>query len=91
MIVAGVGITYMLGRPMTVRPAMVSKFNTAAQIALAALVLLALAMDADWPGTVTAMVWVTALLTAASLVLYTVQWTRHVGAEDAEPPRGASE
>lgn len=81
VIVAGVLITYLLHRPMTVRPAMVSKFNTAAQIGLAALVLLSLALEADWPRTIGALVWITAVLTAASLVLYTWQWTRHVGTE----------
>ena len=82
VIVAGVLITYMIGRPMTVRPALVSKFNTAAQIALAALVLLSLALGAHWPGPITVLVWTTAVLTAASLMLYTLQWTRHVGADE---------
>ena len=81
VIVAGVLLTYVISRPVTVRPALVSKFNTAAQIGLAALVLLSLALDAAWPRTISVMVWITALLTLASLVLYTWQWARHVGAE----------
>ena len=84
VIVSGVLITYLLGHPMTVRPALVSKFNTAAQIALAALVLLALALEARWPVAIGLLVWTTALLTAASLVLYTGQWLRHVGADANE-------
>lgn len=81
VIVAGVLITHMIGRPMSVRPAFVSKVNTVAQIALAALVLLSLAIEGDWPVAIGALVWLTAALTLASLMLYTWQWTRHVGTE----------
>ena len=81
VIVAGVGVAQLVGRPMPVRPLMVSKINTAAQIALAALVMLALAVDEPMTMAVTALVWTVAISTAASLAAYTVEWTRHIGAE----------
>ena len=83
VIVAGLAIATMLGRPMDVRPALVSKANTAAQIALAGVVLLSLALGESWPLTIGTLVWTTAALTFASLLLYTRRWMRHVGAEES--------
>ena len=81
VILAGLGVAELLGRPMPVRPLMVSKVNTAAQIGLAALVMLALALGEPMTMMVTALVWIVAASTAASLAAYTVEWTRHIGAE----------
>ena len=81
VIVAGVGIATLLGRPMQVRPHIVSKVNTALQIALAGLVLLALALGRPLDVMVATLVWTTAIFTALSLAVYTVEWTRHIGAE----------
>lgn len=81
VIVAGVGVAQLIGRPMPVRPLMVSKVNTAAQIALAALVMLSLAMAEPMPLTITVLVWTVAVSTALSLAAYTLEWTRHIGAE----------
>ena len=81
VIVAGLGVAQLLGRPMPVRPLMVSKVNTAAQIGLAAFVMLALALDEPMRAVVTALVWIVAVSTAASLAAYTVEWTRHIGSE----------
>ena len=81
VIVAGLGVAQLLGRPMPVRPLVVSKVNTAAQIALAALVMLALAVGEPMTTLATVLVWVVAVSTAASLAAYTLEWTRHIGAE----------
>lgn len=81
VILAGLGVAQLMGRPMPVRPLMVSKVNTTAQIALAALVMLALALDEPMVMTVRVLVWIVAVSTALSLVAYTLEWTRHIGAE----------
>ena len=81
VIVAGVGIAALVGKPMQVRPHMVSKVNTALQIALAGLVLLALALARPMDMMVTGLVWTTGAFTALSLAVYTVEWTRHIGAD----------
>src|SRR6201994_586936 len=45
LIIGGVMLAWFLGRPMKVKPVLVSKLNTAAQIVFACLVLAALAFD----------------------------------------------
>jgi cardiolipin synthase len=78
-IVGGVMLAWILGTPMTVRPLTVSKFNTAAQILLAVVVLAALGFHWDvWPVTFTLMALVT-VLTLLSIGLYLRDWVRHMG------------
>ena len=47
MIVGAFMLSWLVGRPMAVKPLPVSKLNTAAQIVLAGLVLAALGFDFD--------------------------------------------
>jgi cardiolipin synthase len=64
---------------MPVRPLFISKANTTAQIAFAALVLGAKAfgvMLGAWFGV---SLWVVAALTLASAAAYLWQWIRHMG------------
>jgi cardiolipin synthase (CMP-forming) len=78
-IVGGVMLAWILGTPMTVRPLTVSKFNTAAQILLAVVVLAALGFHWDvWPVTFTLMALVT-VLTLLSIGFYLRDWVRHMG------------
>lgn len=80
MIVAAILISRLMDNPIAIQPLFVSKFNTAAQIALAALVLLMMAMD-DHPGrwTQAAMLFVAAL-TVVSAAAYLARWLRHMAA-----------
>ena len=57
IIVGGLGLLWMLGQRDEVRPLAVSKLNTFAQIALAALALAARGFDLPWTGAVSALVW----------------------------------
>lgn len=78
LIVAGVVLSWLLDRPMTIKPAVVSKFNTLSQIVLAGTVL---ADDGFGLGLETlrvALVWITGALTIASLVTYLRTWHRHM-------------
>jgi cardiolipin synthase len=80
-IVGGVMLTWILGKPMRVRPLTVSKFNTAAQILLAVVVLAALGFHWDaWAATFALTLLVTAL-TLVSIGLYLRDWVRHMGME----------
>ena len=81
VILAGLGVAQLLGRPMPVHPLMVSKINTTAQIALAAFVMLALALGEPMPTMTAILVATVALFTLLSLAAYTLEWTRHIGAE----------
>jgi cardiolipin synthase len=78
MILAAVVISWLLANPVAIRPVLVSKINTTAQIALAALVLGAKAYGlAPLPGQAIA-VWLVAASTLASGGLYISQWLAHM-------------
>ncbi len=78
LIVAGVVLSWLLDRPMRIKPAIVSKFNTLSQIVLAGTVLaddgFGLGLEALRVG----LVWITGALTIASLVTYLRTWHRHM-------------
>lgn len=79
LIVGGVLLSWLLSRPVPIMPIMVSKTNTAAQIALAALALADLGLAWRLDGLVDIMEWVVAALTIASAAAYLVGWARHMG------------
>src|SRR5262245_5912099 len=78
MIVGAIMLSWLVGKPVTLKPLAVSKLNTVAQIILALVVLgsRAFSVDAEW-----AIVGLTALvvvLTLASVGLYLREWVRHM-------------
>ena len=83
MIVAAVLLSWVMARPVTIRPLMISKLNTVAQIGLAALVLAAKAFGVDaGPFFLFAMLAV-AGLTVTSTGAYLAGWLRHMTGEPA--------
>lgn len=87
LIVGGVVLAVLLGRPVTIAPLLLSKWNTALQIVLAAMVVTFLAFEVRLPEAVTAGVWLVAATTAASLAAYVAVWLRMVSAWDAPSAR----
>ncbi len=78
MIVAAVLLSWLLARPLTIAPFAVSKLNTAAQIAFAALALGSRAFGVD-PGQAGAVgELVVAVLTLGSMAAYLAFWLRHM-------------
>ncbi len=78
MIIGGVVVAWLLDKPVAMKPLMVSKVNTVAQVAFAAVVLAALAFGfALWPYDAVLMALV-ALLTLASVGFYLVAWLEHI-------------
>jgi cardiolipin synthase len=80
LIVGGIMLSWIVRKPIAIKPHPVSKANTAAQLLLLALVLAALGFgfEAGWALTL-----VTALVTAltlASVALYLREWVQHMGA-----------
>ncbi len=78
LIVLGVMLSWLLDHPMQISPFVVSKANTVAQIILAGTVL---ADDGFGLGLETlriALVWITGVLTLASLAAYLRAWLRHM-------------
>ena len=78
MIVAAVMVSWLFDRPVAMKPSMVSKLNTVAQVAFAALVLAALAFNFQlFPFDVILMVLVT-IFTLSSVLFYLIDWLRHM-------------
>ena len=84
MIVAAVIVSWLFDKPVAMKPLMVSKLNTAAQVAFAALVLAALAFGFNpQPYDIILMGFVT-VFTLSSVSLYLVEWLRHMSTIDAK-------
>lgn len=82
LIVAAVAASWALRRPLEIRPLLVSKLNTLAQIAFATAALAVNAFRID-PGAFEAIaVAVVAALTVASAGAYLVLWLRHLAGRD---------
>lgn len=78
MILAAVLISWLLGNPVAIRPVWISKFNTLAQIAFAALALGARAFGYDDFALRDSLAWVVAASTLASGGVYIAQWLDHM-------------
>jgi len=89
MIVAAVILSWVVARPVVVKPLVVSKFNTAVQIVLATAVLASLAFGWDLGWFLAACIGAVAILTLASIAGYMREWVRHMG--PAQPPREPSD
>ena len=89
LIVSGVVILFLVRLDVKMRPLIVSKINTAIQIALAALVLAELGLELEIMGLVSAMMYVVGATTVISGASYMVSWTRQMAGieEDGLPPR----
>lgn len=85
MIVTAVIVSWLFDRPIPMKPLMVSKLNTVAQVAFAALVLAALGFGfSAIPYDYILMGFVT-VFTLISIGFYLVEWVRHMSA--IEPAR----
>jgi cardiolipin synthase (CMP-forming) len=83
MIVSAVIVSWLFGKPVQMKPLMVSKLNTAAQVAFAALVLGSLGFGFQLsPYDIILMALVT-VFTLSSVSLYLVEWIRHMSAIEA--------
>jgi cardiolipin synthase len=78
MILIAVLISWLLNNPVAIRPVWVSKFNTAAQIALAALVLGGQAFGLEPLAGQDYAVWLVGASTIASGAVYIAQWLDHM-------------
>ena len=86
MIVGGVMLSWLIGKPVSVKPLLVSKLNTAAQILLALLVLGALGFEFDAERWSLSLMAAVATLTLLSVGFYLREWVRHmsVGSVDRD-------
>ena len=83
MIVGAVMVSWLVNRPIPLKPLLVSKLNTVAQIALACVVLAALGFGFNATITIELLVALVAVLTMLSVVFYVIEWMRHVNAVES--------
>jgi cardiolipin synthase len=78
MIVSAVIVSWLFGKPVQMKPLMVSKLNTAAQVAFAALVLGSLGFGFQMSPYDYALMALVTVFTLSSVSLYLVEWIRHM-------------
>jgi cardiolipin synthase len=85
MIIGAVILSWLVDKPLTVKPLTISKLNTACQILYASLVLAVngFGFDAGWLLTLT-LALVTAL-TLLSIGFYVAEWVRHMNQAETSP------
>jgi cardiolipin synthase (CMP-forming) len=83
MIVAAVMLSWLVDKPVTVKPLAVSKANTAAQIVLPTLVLASLGLQLNFGWLIAAAIATVAVLTLVSVAAYVREWLRHMGSDGA--------
>jgi cardiolipin synthase (CMP-forming) len=82
MIVSAVILSWVVDKPVPLKPLAVSKLNTVAQIALACVVMAALGFDFDATIAVTVLTAVVTALTLLSIAFYVAEWVRHMNAAE---------
>jgi len=78
MIVSGFMLSWLVGKPMPVRPLPVSKANTVVQIVLATVVLAERGFGFDWDLVRLVLIALVAVLTLLSIAFYLAEWVRHM-------------
>jgi len=84
MIVSAVIVSWLFDKPIPMKPLMVSKINTVAQVALAALVLASLAFGFSPSPYDTILMALVTVFSLASVSLYLVEWGRHMSTIDGK-------
>jgi cardiolipin synthase (CMP-forming) len=87
LIVIAIVLSWLLGHPTPMRPIVISKANTVAQIILAATVLADKAFTLNLKGPTVILIWLTAGLTLASLIAYLRIWLRHMTLYESTGPK----
>jgi cardiolipin synthase len=85
LIVGGIMLSWVLGDPITIKPATVSRLNTVAQILLGGVVIAARAFHWEIAGAINALMGLVAVLTLLSIAVYLQEWIRHVGGAGQGP------
>jgi cardiolipin synthase (CMP-forming) len=78
MIVGAVMLSWLVGTPVKVKPLLVSKLNTAAQIIFACVVLGTLGFAYPLPKVSLVLMALVAALTLLSVAAYVAEWVRHM-------------
>jgi len=82
MIIGAFLLAWLVDRPMKVKPLLVSKANTVAQILLATLVLAEQGFGFNFVILVDLTMGLVAVLTLLSIAFYLAEWVRHMNSLD---------
>jgi cardiolipin synthase (CMP-forming) len=85
MIVSAVILSWLVNKPVPLKPLLVSKLNTIAQILLASVVLAALGFEFSAETAVVSLTALVTILTLLSMAFYVAEWTRHMNAVERRP------
>jgi cardiolipin synthase len=85
MIVSAVILSWLVDKPVKLKPHPVSKLNTVAQIALALLVLASLGFEFSADAAITLLMALVAVLTLLSVAFYLAEWVRHMSEPEPRP------
>lgn len=88
MIIGAVLVSWLMDKPMPLRPLMVSKLNTVAQVAFAALVLAAQGIGFSAGPVDRWLMAAVTILTLASVGFYLVEWVRHMSGSAGDHAAG---
>ena len=83
MIVGAVIVSWLYGKPIPMKPLMVSKLNTVAQVAFAALVLASLGFGFNSTPYDLILMGLVTVFTLLSVSFYLVEWARHMSTIEA--------
>jgi cardiolipin synthase len=83
MIVGAILLSWLIDRPVTIKPLLVSKLNTGAQIAFATFVLAALAFNFQPEPFLTLSMYLVVVLTLLSIGFYLREWVKHMNSVEA--------
>jgi len=78
MIIGAVMLSWLVGTPVKVKPLLVSKLNTVAQIVFACVVLGTLGFGYELPILTRVLMGIVAVLTLLSVAAYVAEWVRHM-------------
>jgi cardiolipin synthase len=85
LIVGGIMLSWVMGNPLKIRPLLVSKLNTVAQIMFACVVLGSLGFDIKADLLKLGLMALVASLTLLSVAAYVVEWVRHMNSPINQP------
>ena len=78
LIVGGIMLSWLVGSPLKIKPLLVSKLNTVAQIVFASVVLGSLGFNYELPTLTLVLMGLVAALTLLSVAAYVAEWVRHM-------------
>jgi cardiolipin synthase len=85
LIVGGIMLSWVMGSPLKIKPLLVSKLNTVAQILFACVVLGTLGFNFELQTLTLILMGLVAILTLLSVAAYVAEWVRHMNSMAAKP------